>query len=389
MFQVMLWDPVERFLFGMVILLMLICVALYIYRAHQQKDLREKMIMFGFVFCILGITLFTLFHFIGELLIPGIYENGVFTVDLSSNNAILRIFFKISRSFYILGFTLFFLMFEYNYKHTKFSLTIISTMIAISIIVFPYNIEIIVWLFGASFILVTFLLVLFIFVKWSTYELKGSSLILSIGFALYTFGGLLTGPATKELNAFPLILAPIFNIIGASSFLTPTLISPKNISKLIKPFFYFLIVLYIPFTLLAIYLSSFGLIYSIPLTSISYITLYPLWKFIKSDTVYESKEGIPNILEMFVRPKKVSEEEISVSKERKTCLVCKGNLARNNIYLCPGCNTLYCIKCSDTLTTLENECWVCELPFDISKPQKMHEKEDLENDIDMDIPKNK
>ena len=32
--------------------------------------------------------------------------------------------------------------------------------------------------------------------------------------------------------------------------------------------------------------------------------------------------------------------------------------------------SLYCLKCSNTLVTLENACWVCEEPIDPSKPVK-------------------
>ena len=40
------------------------------------------------------------------------------------------------------------------------------------------------------------------------------------------------------------------------------------------------------------------------------------------------------------------------------------------MYTCPKCDALYCIKCSDTLSNLENACWVCNTPFDDSKPTK-------------------
>ena len=40
------------------------------------------------------------------------------------------------------------------------------------------------------------------------------------------------------------------------------------------------------------------------------------------------------------------------------------------MYTCPACDALYCIKCSDSLSNLENACWVCNTPFDESKPTK-------------------
>ncbi|MFW9999060.1 MAG: tetratricopeptide repeat protein [Candidatus Hermodarchaeota archaeon] len=79
-------------------------------------------------------------------------------------------------------------------------------------------------------------------------------------------------------------------------------------------------------------------------------------------------------------------EKISVHKERKVCLVCKGDIERFNIYICPECNTIYCQNCAKTLIDLENLCWGCNTPINPSKPIKPYEKEEgieisSENDI--------
>lgn len=73
------------------------------------------------------------------------------------------------------------------------------------------------------------------------------------------------------------------------------------------------------------------------------------------------------------RPEHISEEEITFHKERKICLVCKTKVSRI-MYTCPGCDALYCLKCSESLSDLENACWLCNTPFDESKPTKPFEK---------------
>ena len=83
------------------------------------------------------------------------------------------------------------------------------------------------------------------------------------------------------------------------------------------------------------------------------------------------KEGLFRLIE---RPDYISEEEISFHKEKKICLVCKGTLSRL-MYTCPNCDAMYCINCSEALSNLENACWVCETPFDESKPTKSIYKE--------------
>jgi len=72
-------------------------------------------------------------------------------------------------------------------------------------------------------------------------------------------------------------------------------------------------------------------------------------------------------------------------------LVCKGKASGFNIYLCPNCDSLYCNKCAEALSELENACWVCNGPIDDSKPVKiMKSEEELEMKLeDPDKFKNK
>lgn len=72
----------------------------------------------------------------------------------------------------------------------------------------------------------------------------------------------------------------------------------------------------------------------------------------------------------------VKEEQITVHKERKTCIVCKGDIS-GYIYACT-CDTLYCGKCAQAITEIENICWVCNTPIDIAKPIKPYKKDEIE-----------
>lgn len=82
------------------------------------------------------------------------------------------------------------------------------------------------------------------------------------------------------------------------------------------------------------------------------------------------------LFRLYKRPSHITEEEVSVSKEKKICLVCKGKLAGFKLaFICPNCDTLYCENCARALSDLENLCWVCNNPFDESKPVKPYEKE--------------
>jgi len=77
------------------------------------------------------------------------------------------------------------------------------------------------------------------------------------------------------------------------------------------------------------------------------------------------------------RPDNITEEEVTFHRERKICLVCKGK-ARRFTFICPECDALYCENCARKLSNLENACWVCNTPFDESKPSKPFETEEKE-----------
>lgn len=82
------------------------------------------------------------------------------------------------------------------------------------------------------------------------------------------------------------------------------------------------------------------------------------------------------------RPTMITEEEVSISKEKKICLVCKGKISGYDVYICPGCDTLYCEKCAHAIETLENACWVCNEPIDKSKPVKITKYTEKKKDIE-------
>jgi len=88
----------------------------------------------------------------------------------------------------------------------------------------------------------------------------------------------------------------------------------------------------------------------------------------KKDVIIE--EGL---FRLSKRPDNITEEEVTFHREKKICLVCKGRVQKFN-YICPMCDALYCMKCAQALTNLENVCWVCDSPIDDSKPVKVSPK---------------
>jgi len=74
------------------------------------------------------------------------------------------------------------------------------------------------------------------------------------------------------------------------------------------------------------------------------------------------------------KPLQISEEEVTFYKEKTICMVCKGKVEGFN-FICTDCKALYCAKCANALSNLDNVCWVCDVPIDNSKPSKPFKEE--------------
>jgi tetratricopeptide (TPR) repeat protein len=70
---------------------------------------------------------------------------------------------------------------------------------------------------------------------------------------------------------------------------------------------------------------------------------------------------------------KVTEEDMEIQKEKKICLVCRGEVLGFS-YICE-CAVVYCENCARAIMKLENVCWACNSPLDTLKPVKTVDKE--------------
>ncbi len=55
---------------------------------------------------------------------------------------------------------------------------------------------------------------------------------------------------------------------------------------------------------------------------------------------------------------KATAEEVTTFKQAKTCIVHKGPIT-GTIYVCPQCDSLYCLKCATVLKEAGQKCWMC------------------------------
>jgi len=93
---------------------------------------------------------------------------------------------------------------------------------------------------------------------------------------------------------------------------------------------------------------------------------------VKEKRVIKIEDGL---IRLSQRPSQITEVEVSISKEKKICLVCKGKVGGFN-FICDECGSFYCENCAKAMINLENACWFCNTPIDPSKPSKPYEKEE-------------
>ena len=396
-----IWDPLERFFWGIALAIALMCGIYFIYKARKREVFNEKIIMFGLSSLPLGFALSLIFTYFQVFQVQGTFIDNIFYGDYNIIKSPYEILGRLSYISLGIGCLFFVLAFEIIIKRTRYFLTIIYVILIAIEIILPiegslFNIPfatIARYVFNYPIILGLLILVplvLYLYTKWSHLEFKAVSSFLLFGFLLFVISLNLAKKVHKNLNVYPLVLGPLLLILGCCITILPTIINPKIISRALTYWVLFAI-LTIPFLVVMLYIDIINdlalqfIIEFIVAFVYIYIIFFLIIKNIKSDIISESQEaekGLESqVLGVFTRPQKVTEEEVIFHRERKICLVCKGKLLRS-IYLCPECDALYCIKCSGALSTMENVCWSCYTPIDPAKPVKLKEKEE-EKDIEI------
>lgn len=242
------------------------------------------------------------------------------------------------------------------------------------------------YLYIYEFIIVIFLSSLFI---WSSIkskrEFQAISSVISIGFVVIVIGWAFEAIIIKNVNPISRALPSLFVIIGSLIAISPLIGYSEFFTK---PFIRLLIFVMIGLVATFLVLTLF---FNLPLFIVVLIFIgvavfvlflvigYVLYFYAKRRQQESEirKDEIKDTISMFTRPPKITVEEAKFYREKGLCLVCKNKISRLN-YVCPSCNVFYCLKCSEALTNLENACWVCDSPFDETKPVRLEQKVDEE-----------
>jgi hypothetical protein len=213
MAYVMIWSPLDRFLWGIVCILSLFCALQYLSLAKKREDRNVKLISIGFAGMFIGFTVYSLLILIIESLIPGRFVNGIFygNYDQAFANRNYRLIWKLCNFSFYAGLLFFFFAFESVTKRTKYTITGFWCIALFLILVLPFDY---VYFLTVNIVnSIAFILVLGImlyYLRSSRRELKALYMFLLMGFLLVVIGVTFVDIATKKLNFAPLFLGPSF-----------------------------------------------------------------------------------------------------------------------------------------------------------------------------------
>jgi hypothetical protein len=376
MTETLIWDPFERLLWGLAISVLIVNAIFYYKQGKKKEEELGKLIFKGTAGIFIGLIFNRFFFYLSEFLVPGVYLNYVFLGDYSSVDLLYELILRLSWISYAFGFLLYFIFVEKAVLKSRliFSALLGIVLAAIAITPFETARTLNTVAFGLSG-MITFL-ISFKLIQMSRIEYKGLASIHLLGGLFGGAGMVLSYMNVKELNTAPLIIAPVIYAIGIIIYSLPSYIEFKNLKQILKLWVIasITLVLCIVAAVTSIFMYEFPLFIGIAVIVITIGGCVIFYMIIRNIIKYmqfpEEEAELPDLLKMFTKPKKVTEEEVSVSKEKKICLVCKGSIMRMN-YMCPVCFTFYCPKCYQALTKLENACWSCDEAMDTSKPVKL------------------
>ena len=383
MVQVIVWDPVERLLWGITICILFINVLFYLRQRKKKDDPFIKAIFLGTVFIFLGLAVNRVFFYLSEFYVPGEIENYIFMGDYSQVEFFYELLLRISWISYATGFLFYMYFMENVVIKSKYIFPLLQSLMIIVMIVsdFATAKEFNTYAFGFS-ALISFLIA-FRIIQLTSVEYKGLASIHLLGALFGGVGMVISSMDVKVLNTVPLIIAPIIYMIGIIIYSIPAYYEFNRVEQVLKLWIFagILFMFATGFLIIILFLYEieyFVRIAIISITPIAWIIFYLIIRNIQYSKNASANQNLPDILKMFSKPKKVTEEEVSVSKEKKICLVCKGKIQGFNLaFICSECDTLYCESCARTLSNIENACWVCEQAFDSKKPVRLPKMDEI------------
>ncbi len=395
--KILIFDPLNRLEWMVCLSLLFFSGFYFLLEAKKREQKDEKYIFLGFSVLFIGLGFNRFFFFLSDYFVVGHYSGHSYYGDYTNVEPLYNVMFQIAYLNFLIGATLCFFAIEKILKKTRFGFTIINLVFITLFFIVPGDILTVV-MYGFIFFDVLFSILIFFWIaKISGPEFQAVSLLMMMGFILMLIGNILSSPAILLLEIVWSKTAPFYIIAGALVSISPMFLNPKYLSKTILSWYVFaffvsyfvvqgLILIFIArITLFYLILIWFAIIAGFGFLTYSILRIVKLNNAANTANTLKKPENIDksdnqiNILKKFLRPDRFTEQEVAAYKEKKICIVCKGP-AKRYVFICDGCDTLYCSNCAKALSNLENLCWVCDAPLDESKPVKKAPKEEIKVD---------
>ncbi|MFX0155250.1 MAG: hypothetical protein ACFE9Q_12080 [Candidatus Hodarchaeota archaeon] len=246
------------------------------------------------------------------------------------------------------------------------------------------------------YLFVNIIILCFIFIWFSIKlkaEFKAISSMMAIGFTTFLIGWIFEATPLKSLNLMVPGISSLLIFFGVIIAASPLIL---NLEFFYRPLANWTVITLISCILIFLGLTIFTnvalsvislIIIWISASVLVLVIVYVIMNMVKRARAQEissqlKKEKLKDVLTIFTKPQTITEEELNTYREQKICLVCKSKVSRLN-YVCPKCDVLYCIRCSKALIKLENVCWVCDTPIDISEHIPVLEVKELLKETDV------
>lgn len=378
----LIFDPIERALWIIVIGISVLSGLLYLNRAYKNKNRNEKLVLYGYgMMFLLSLALNFFFFFLALYFVEGRYDGHGFYA-IADGSTFVNIFFHLSALSWFIGASIFAFLFERVFKSTKYLFSLINLIFLYFMIIDP------------SFIAIAFLFNVYV-INYASIKLSITSsrelriisvyIITGTNFGFLSFIFMIT---IYILGIHPSVI-PIVVLICGTILIIPLFVKLESFTK-INPVFHWIILVLVHGLMILIILSfqTTPIPIDIKIYGLLFVPIYLILIIFGVIQVTKAKSPLPGvsfeklqevetdkIFRGFTRPQKLTEEEVSVSKEKKVCLVCKGEVIGIN-FVCKDCKTSYCERCYNALTNLENVCWSCDSALDDSKPFKPFRSEE-------------
>lgn len=226
-----LFDPVNRFVWSLAIIILFIDSALF-FNKYFSSNQRQRLLLLGMAFLILGLSFSRLFYFISDYYRTGYYEGHIYRAASGGDPTLFNLFGKIATLSFIIGMLLFNLTMELTTHKSHYIPVIINAFNLIWLSSASDISETIATYFAFAFNGILIIFVLLWYTKTTPKELQISSLFLLTGVSLYMIGSVFDSGAFKELLIFSPTVPAIFIIAGTSISILSITLMPGSYNRI-------------------------------------------------------------------------------------------------------------------------------------------------------------